>query len=190
MTGPVDRVAEILAGAGFSALLEPVEVAGIPFEFSAMLASQRSLDLVVLIDTFQSDGEERMRREVTGLSRALDLARSRRPLTVILIGKRWSEVTERAMTRVARVLHCDVVVDGEAREAALRDALAVLLPLELPPAPAEPAESWASVRAELQRGLTDSDLAEVVAAAVRGPQQVKKAAFQYISKPLESDGDA
>ena len=93
MTGPVARAAGLLAGAGFSALPQPVDVAGIPFCFSAMLSSARSLDLVVLIDTFESGSEETMRREVVGLSRALDLAKSRRPLTVVLIGQRWSEVT-------------------------------------------------------------------------------------------------
>lgn len=190
MSGPVARAAEVLAGAGFSTLPRPVDVGGIPFRFSAMLSSDRSLDLVVLIDTFESGAEETMRREVVGLSRALDLAKSRRPLTVVLIGKRWSEVTERAITRVARVLRCEVVLGDEAREAAVRDALAVLLPLELTPAPEEPEESWSSVKAELQQDLADPELTKVIAAASRGPEQVEKALVQFLSKPLGPDADA
>lgn len=190
MTGPVARAKEVLADAGFSALPQPVNVAGIPFRFSAMLSSDRSLDLVVLIDTFESGAEEMVRREVVGLSQALDLANSRRPLTVVLIGQRWSEVAERAMTRVARVLRCEVVLGDEAREAALRDSLAVLLPLELTPAPDEPEESWSSIKAELQQDVADPELGKVITAAARGPAQVKKALVQFLSKPLEPDADA
>lgn len=190
MSGPVARAEEVLAEAGFSALPQPVKVAGIPFHFSAMLSSDRSLDLVVLIDTFESGAEEAMRREVAGLARALDVARSRRPLTVVLIGQRWSEVTERAMTRVARVLRCEVVLGDEARDAALRDALAVLLPLNLTPAADAPEESWSSVKAELQDGLADPDLAKVVTAAPRGPARVKKALLQFLSTPLGPDAHA
>lgn len=188
MSRPVARAQEVLAGAGLSALKQPVDVAGIPFHFSAMLASERSLDLVVLIDTFESAPEETMRREVAGLARALDLAESRRSLTVVLIGKRWSEVTERAMTRVARVLRCEVVSGDEDREAALRDALAVLLPLELTPAPDEPEESWSSIRAELEQDLADPGLGRVIAAASRGPTRVKGSLLQFLSLPLGPEG--
>jgi hypothetical protein len=190
VSSPIARTEKVLADAGFSALPQPINVAGIPFHFSAMLSSDQSLDLVVLIDTFESGPEEAMRREVVGLSRALDLAKSRRPLTVVLVGQRWSEVTELAMTRVARVLRCEVVLGDEGRGAALRDALAVLLPLELTPAPDEPEESWSSVKAELQQDLADPELAKIIAAASRGPEQVKKALVQFLSEPLGPDPDA
>jgi hypothetical protein len=129
MSAPVDRTAQVLVDAGFSVLPRPVRVGGIAFSFSAMLISARSLDLVVLIDTFESDSEEIARSEVAGLARVLDLKRSRRPLTVVLIGQRWSELTERAMTRTARVLRCEVVLGDDIRDTAIRDAVAVLLPL-------------------------------------------------------------
>lgn len=190
MSAPVARAEHVLADAGFSVLPQPVDVAGIRFRFSAMLSSDRSLDLVVLIDTFESGAEEMVHREVVGLAQALDLVKSRRPLTVVLIGQRWSEVTERAMTRVARVLRCEVVLGDEAREAALRDSLAVLLPLDLTPAPDAPEESWSSVKAELHEGLDDPELAEVVTAASRGPAQVKKALVRFLSTAPGSDADA
>jgi hypothetical protein len=190
MSSPVARARDVLAAASFSPLPLPVEVAGIPFRFSAVLASDRSLDLVVLIDTFESGPEEEVRREVAGLARALDLAKSRRPLTVVLIGQRWSEVTERAMTRVARVLRCEVVVESEeARDSALRDALAVLLPLELTPARDQPDESWSTVKAGLQRDLADPELGTIIAAASRGPESVKKALLQFLAQPLGPDAD-
>lgn len=189
MSAPVERAERVLADAGFTVLPQPINVAGIPFRFSAMLSSNRSLDLVVLIDTFESGAEETARREVLGLSRALDLAKSRRPLTVVLLGQRWSEVTERAMTRVARVLRCDIVLGEEAREIALREALAVLLPLELPASRDEPEQSWSSYKAELHQDVADPELAKVIAVATRGSGQVKRALVDFLSKPLGPDDD-
>jgi hypothetical protein len=126
-----------------------------------------------------------MRREVVGLARALDLAKSRRPLTVVLIGQRWSEVTELAMTRVSRVLRFDVVLGDEERETALRDALAVLLPLRLAQAPDEPEESWSRVKDELGDRTGDPALAKILSVAPRGPLQVEKALVRFLSAPLE-----
>jgi hypothetical protein len=48
---PVERLVVLLSAAGYERLPQPIEVAAIPFEFSAVLASSSSLDLVVVIDT-------------------------------------------------------------------------------------------------------------------------------------------
>lgn len=188
-SAPIVRAQVLLAEAGFEPLLPPITVAGIPFAFSAMLAAEDSLDLVVLVDTVEDGPEEAIRREVDGLARALDVAGSRRPLTVILIGPRWSELTERAMARVARVLVADVVV-GENAELALRDALAVLLPLELAPTPEEPTESWATVRKQLEVGVAGADVTELLAAAPRGPANVERALRRFLAEPLGQSTDA
>jgi hypothetical protein len=189
VSASVARAQDVLVGAGFSVLAQPVEVAGLSFSFSAMLTSDRSLDLVVLIDTFENRGEEAMRREVVALARALDLVRSRRPLTVVLIGQRWEASTELAMTRVARVLRGEVAETDDRRDTAMRDALAVLLPLRLTPAPEEPKESWSRIRGELEAGVADPDLVKVVAAATKGPARVKATVLRFLSDPL-GDADA
>jgi len=189
MSESVRRAIELLAEAGFKPLPQPVLVGGVAFRFSATLVSTHSLDLVVLIDTFES-AEPAMRREIVGLARALDNARSRRPLTAVLIGKRWDEATERAMTRVARVLNCPVFVDEAERDAALEDALAVLLPLELPSAPEEPEASWSSVKAELERDIRDASLAEVLTAAPNGRDSVQRKLLNYLAEPLAGVEDA
>jgi hypothetical protein len=189
VSSSVDRAIEILCASGFSPLSQPVEIDKIPFQFSAVLVSTESLDLVVLVDTFEGGSEEVVRREVIALGRALDLAGSRRPLTLVLIGQRWSEITERAMSRVARVLRCQVVLGDEARDSALRDALAVLLPLRLPPVPTEPEETWATARAQLEQGLGAADLQGVISAASRGSENVKQALSEYLAVPLEVESD-
>jgi hypothetical protein len=178
-----------LAEAGLSPLTPPVVVAGIPFDFSAILTADATLDLVVLVDTVEDGPEEEARREISGLARALDVAGSRRPLTVALIGPRWSELTERAMARVARVLVCEVVVDDD-EKATLRDALAVLLPLTLKMSPEEPTESWANVRAQLEEGTGGQDLADLLGAAPRGAGLVHDALVRFIAEPLQRDADA
>jgi hypothetical protein len=188
-SAPIKRARELLAEAGLRPLTPPVTVAGIPFDFSVILIADDSLDLVVLVDTVEDGPEEEARREIGGLARALDVAGSRRPLTVALIGPRWSELTERAMARVARVLVCEVVLDDDAM-AALHDALAVLLPLTLTTAPQEPTESWANVRAQLQKGAGGPDLADLLGAAPRGAGRVRNALVRFLAEPVERDADA
>lgn len=191
MSGPVQRAERALLAADFVSLGQPVSVAGVPFEFSAVMTSERSLDLVVLIDTIQFGPEDRARRELEGLARALDIAKSRRPLTVVLIGKRWSEMTERAMSRVARVLLCEVVVGTqEQQDAAVQSALAVLLPLRLDIATDEPDESWSTgAREQLEKRLGDKGLLKTLEAAPRGPARVKAALLEFLAEPLGEESD-
>jgi hypothetical protein len=85
---PVTRVVDILTNAGYRRRAAPVTVASVPFEFAALLlGSDRANDLIIVIDTLVDD-EVRIRQKVEGLSRALDLVASRRPLTVVLVGPR------------------------------------------------------------------------------------------------------
>ena len=79
----VDRVVHRLAASGYAELKQPVTVAGIPFEFAAILARPDSLDLVIIADTIAEPDHERIRRRIEALARALDVVRSRRTLTVV-----------------------------------------------------------------------------------------------------------
>lgn len=165
---PVERVVVLLSEAGYERLAQPVEIAGIPFEFSAVLAARSSLDLVVVVDTVVDSDVESIRRRVEGLSRALDLVESRRPLTVVLTGPEPTPELQLALTRIARVLV--VGVPSEDRE--LREAVAVLLPLELVTV-AEMPESWRSAREKLRTAHPEA--AELLQAAAAGPKEVAAA---------------
>ncbi len=102
---PVIRVVRILTDAGYRTLEMPVTVASIPFEFAALLVgSDRANDLIVVIDTLD-DSEARVRQKVEGLSRALDLVASRRPLTTVLVGPSPRPAIIEALARVSRVLN-------------------------------------------------------------------------------------
>jgi hypothetical protein len=166
---PVERVVTLLSGAGYECLPQPVEVAAIPFEFSAVLAARSSLDLVVVVDTVVDRGVESIRRRVEGLSRALDLVESRRPLTIVLIGPEPVPELQVALTRIARVL----VVGVPSDERELREAVAVLLPLDLVTV-AEMPESWPSAREKLLAAHPYA--AELLQAAALGSEEVAEAA--------------
>jgi hypothetical protein len=170
---PVERVVSLLGEAGYERLQQPVEVATIPFEFSAVLAGRSSLDLIVIVDTVTDSDVASIRLRVEGLSRALDLVESRRPLTVILVGPEPMQELQLALTRIARVLVVGVPHDD--RE--LREPIAVLLPLELG-AVTEMPESWRSAREKLLAAHPDA--AGLLDAAKVGAEEVAAAARRHL----------
>ncbi len=170
---PVEKVAALLREAGYDRLPQPVAVAGIPFKFSAVLAAKSSLDLVVVVDTVTDTDIASIRRRVEGMSRALDLVESRRPLTVVLIGPQAPPELQLALTRVARVL----VAGVPSSERELREAVAVLLPLE-PVTVTEMPESWQSAREKLLAAHPAA--AGLLEAAKAGPKEVTEAARRHL----------
>lgn len=170
---PVDRVVTLLREASYEPLPQPVAVAGIPFEFSAVLTASSSLDIVAVVDTVTDTDVANIRRRVEGLSRALDLVESRRPLTVVLIGPEPAPELQLALTRVARVLVAGVPSD----ERELREAIAVLLPLDVVTVTEMP-ESWRSARDKLLAAHPEA--ADLLEAAKVGAEEVAEAARRHL----------
>ena len=133
MTGSsaVDRVADVLIAANYRQLKTPLNIAGLEFDTAAAFVGARpSPDLIVVADT-AFENEQRIQRMVEGIARAMDVVGSKRPLTAVLAGPRPRGTTLDAMSRVCRVLPIGPPVQGDADEA-LRNWLAVLMPLRLP----------------------------------------------------------
>ena len=130
MTGglPADRVSTLLVTNGYRAVASPLQIAGLSFEVAgAFVGADRAADLVVIGD-MAADGERKVVQQVEGIARALDVMRSHRPLTTVIVGPRPVGKTLEALAQVGRILPV-----GEADDPAdLRDQLAVLLPLVLP----------------------------------------------------------
>lgn len=125
---PVERVAEILVRAGYRWIASPLNVAGLEFDVAgAFVGVGHSADLVVVGD-MAVDGERKVVQQIEGIARALDVMRSYRPLTTVIVGPRPVGKTLEALAQVGRVLPVEEALDL----AELRDQLAVLLPLELP----------------------------------------------------------
>src|SRR3546814_15747413 len=106
----------------------PLQVAGLDFDVAgAFVAVGHFADLVVIGD-MAAQGERKVLQPVEGIARALDVMRSRRPFTTIVVGPRPVGKTLEDLAQVGRTLSV-----GEATSPAeLQDQLAVLLPLALP----------------------------------------------------------
>lgn len=125
---PAERVAEMLVRAGYRRIASPLRVAGLEFDVAgAFVGVDHSADLVVVGD-MAADGERKVVQQIEGIARALDVMRSHRPLTTIIVGPRPVGKTLQALAQVGRILPVEEALDS----AELRDQLAVLLPLELP----------------------------------------------------------
>jgi hypothetical protein len=125
---PAERVAEILIDAKYRRILPPLQVAGLTFDVAAAFVGVgHSADLVVIGD-MATDGEKKVLQQIEGIARALDVMRSHRPLTTVIVGPRPIGRTLEALAQVGRILPVEEANDP----ADLKDRLAVLLPLKLP----------------------------------------------------------
>jgi hypothetical protein len=180
--GPIGRVVGVLEGAGYEIVEQPRRIGGIPFEFAAMLAGRGSLDLIALVDLAIDTDDDRIRRRVEGLARALDLVRSRRSLTVVLVGPRRDPGLIQAIAGVARVL--PVGSPGKDDDADLRDALAVLLPLEVATEDDDATDSWTAARDHMIAAYP-AETAGVLSAARSGKAAVENALREMLGEPIE-----
>lgn len=179
---PVDNVAEILTAVGYRRLKTPLEIAGLKFEVNAaFIGAAKAPDLILVADTAFEE-EVRILKTVEGITRAMDVMESTRPVTTILAGPRPSSSVLIAMSRVCRVLPIGMVLDEDSG-ATLRNWLAVLMPLNLP----EPEISIAKPLKELA-GQVDGlhpDIAALLNLAELGADAVEERLHEIISQPLE-----
>jgi hypothetical protein len=175
---PVERIGQMLEGAGYRRLESPLRIAGLSFEVrAAYVGTEPSADLVLVADT-AFDEQEHILRTVEGIGRALDIVRSQRPMTAVLAGpKPRTEVIE-ALSKICRVLPVGVPPDGDA-EAALHNWLAVLMPLTVPQPSEHIADPMGEVTAHLQ-GLAPA-VAELVRLAPMGPIAVQRQLQELLS---------
>jgi hypothetical protein len=183
---PVTRVVDILTNAGYHQRTTPVTVASVRFEFAALLlGSDRANDLIIVIDTLV-DSEVRVRQKVEGLSRALDLVASRRPLTVVLVGPPPRPTIVEALARVSRVLTVGTPT-GDNADRFLADTLAVLLPLSLPDVSESVVDPLGEVRRQLPTDIDQDALVPLFAAAPRGTEAVQEALRELLEASLDLD---
>lgn len=185
MTGsaPLDRVIRLLVENEYRKVTTPLLVASVPFQFSAVfVGTGRAADLIVVLDTVE-EKESEVQRKIEGLSRALDVARSRRPLTSILVGPKPQTPTLDAVGRVSRVLLVGTPL-GDSAEQSVEESLAVLLPLQLP----DPTETVADSSAELAHHLPtniDADvLASIMAEGSRGAENIEQVLRRLLAEPF------
>lgn len=82
----VQDVLGVLEDAGFERLPKPLTVAGPEFDFEAAARGTQPSHDLVLIATDEVP-LQRLQRLVAGLARSLDIAASRRPMSLVLVGE-------------------------------------------------------------------------------------------------------
>lgn len=174
----VQKVLGVLEHAGFERLPRPLTVAGTEFDFEAAARGTRTSHDLVLIATDQVPNR-RLKRLIAGLARSLDLSASRRPMTLILVG--GVAAADRAeLDRYARVLP---VASAAPNTTEIEEAIAVLLPLELPNAAlAHGGDPVNEVLAALGPGRTTADHIALIHAADDGPGAVREALRRYANE--------
>ena len=186
---PVSRVVKLLTTAGYRRRETPVTVASVPFDFAALLVgSDRALDLIVVIDTL-TEPEVRIRQKIEGLSRALDLIASRRPLTIVLVGPPPRAMIVEALSRVCRVLSVGTPTGADA-DTFVGDALAVLLPLDLPDTNENVVDPFGEVRRHLQLTEHEEEVALMLSSALDGPETVKQTLRTLLLEPINPTPEA
>jgi hypothetical protein len=181
---PVDMVAEFLKAAGFVSLQTPLDIAGLSFDFpAAFVGSPPSPDLILVADT-AFDTEQRILKKIEGVARALDVVRSKRPLTLVVAGPRPHSGILEAMTRVCRVLPVGPVLDDDP-SIVLKNWLAVLTPLHLPDQTATIADPLHEMAMHLE------DLQPVIGGLVelapQGAAAVQTRLHEIVAEPLDDD---
>jgi hypothetical protein len=185
--GPIDRVIDLLSGAGYRRIEGPVSIASIPFEFDATLVGSDSLDLVLVVDLISKKDPAIVRRQIEGMASALDLVQSRRSLTVVLLGPPPPLDVIHRLSKVARVLTVGSPVGPDA-DAELIDAVAVLLPLKINQDSGQLLESGLVARRELAVRFGDEISRGLLDAAAEGADQVHDTMTTLLEEPLAKLG--
>lgn len=175
MATGIDSVLAVLQTAGFERLPSPLVVAGTTFNFDAAArGTVYSHDLVVAALT--SDRSPRLIQLLSGLSLMLDKVASRRPVTLVLLGEPLDASSRSQLERQSRVL---AIGSEQPSEEEIREAVAILLPLELPTSARQGPDALAELEAVLG-GQWSEEHRALASAAASGPSAVREALREYI----------
>ena len=170
MQTPVERVLDVLGGAGYRVLPTPFRLAGIEFEVTAaLIGTGKSSDLVVVEDTVASEKSEIFTRVET-IARALDSLDLKKPLTAVLVGPRPTAVEIDALNRFARVLPVGNSSSLDQYDP-IKNWLSVLLPLQTFPSSSKLATPLTEVSEKVDN--SDAFIAKLLATAPQGKEAVK-----------------
>lgn len=174
----VQEVVAVLEGAGFERLPKPLTIAGTEFDFEAAARGTHTSHDLVLVATDQVP-RMRLQRLVAGLARSLDLAASRRPMSLVLIGG-VAAADRIELERYARVLP---IASTSPAVVEIEDAVAVLLPLELPNADlVHGSDPVNEVMAALGPVKATPDHIALILAAADGADAVREALRRYANE--------
>jgi hypothetical protein len=180
---PVERIVALLQAVHFRRLDTPIVIAGVRFDFDAVLVGTNSMpDLAIVVDS-TVEKDDRIRTKIEGVARALDVVRSKRPLTVIIAGPRPRPSMLDAIAKVCRVLPVGSLTSGD-EDAILKNWLAVLMPLSIPQA----SDAIADPMRELLQSVDAEDavIAQLLEVAPRGAEAVETVFHRIVQETLDA----
>jgi hypothetical protein len=180
-----EKVREILIAKGeFRELPNPLKVGSQSFNFPhALIGGEKSNDLVIIIELNSGTNDAEVVRKLYALTRALDVLRSRRSVTVVLTLGQPLPDTLRSLGRVCRVLAIGSP-NGPTADQVLHDWLSVLLPLILPAVTEEAAEWEAAVIEELSISNNPEFVQDLLQAANEGEKAVQMRLKQQVARAV------
>jgi hypothetical protein len=170
-----EKVVEILvSNGGFRVLPTPFNIGSSAFDFShALIGGEKSNDLVLVVELSSGTDDADVIRKVFALTRALDVLRSRRSVTVVLTMGQALPDTVRSLSRVCRVLAVGSP-NGPNAQQELIDWLSVLLPLSLP-APVDDTGEWEDeVKNEISNEVGKDFVRDLLRLSEAGEQAVEE----------------
>lgn len=175
MDSAIETVLRVLEGAGFERLPKPLVVAGSTFDFDAAARGTGVSHDLVVVATSPTD-PRRLVRLLSGLSRTLDQAKSRRPVSLVLLGDPLHASAIADLEQYARVLTLET---SDPDQDQVHRAIAVLTPLRLPSADSRGRDPLAEVAAAIGSSLSEEHQALIEAARI-GPNEVRETLRRYI----------
>jgi len=175
-----ENVVDILVTeGGYRELPKPFNIGSLSFDFThALVAGNRANDLVIVIEITGDTADDIITRKIFSLTRALDVMKSKRPVTAILTSGQPGSNMIRSIGRVCRVLPVGVQDSYDS----LREWLSALLPLQVPEA-VDIVLDWEE---QLRNRPIKSDLYdELIATAPDGSVAVEKVLSYMIGYLIE-----
>lgn len=174
---PVGRIVVALEAAGYQRIAGELQVGELKFQFPAAFVRAKSSAELILVADIASESEAQLTRKVDGVARALDIAASTRSLTLVVTGPRPSAAALELLGRVCRVLPTGDI-SGDNGDEALKNWLAVLLPLSLPQPESVAGNSLARIHAAAQH--LDDTVRQLINVASQGEGAVSKELYSIV----------
>ncbi len=169
---------------GYRRLDPPLQIAGLKFDVAAAFVGVGHVADLVVVGDMAAEGERKVAQQIEGIARALDVMRSRRPLTTVIVGPRPVGKVLDAIAQVSRILAV-----GEADDPSeLRDGLAILLPLDLPAPQSADRDLGAGEHLVLPDGAIASSLVEASALGEEAVRARFHDALNAIFEPEHESG--
>ncbi|NEK38215.1 hypothetical protein [Rhizobium leguminosarum] len=177
-----ERVVEILIKeGGYRELPRPFKIGTLAFDFtSALVGTNKSNDLVVVIELKGDTVDDVVIRKVLALTRALDVLQSKRSVTAVLTSGQAAADTLHAISRVCRVLPVGSPT-GEHADDLVHDWLAVLLPLKMP----QSVEAQIDWEADMRSIISSEELLPLVDDTLRAANAGKDAVEAVLRHEIE-----